>query len=213
VLQRPARLSRLEFSIACSKVIAQLHSDARSKGIAWPEVCWPLVVNEVVPEVSGLSETQKEEFVYRQIQTGHTTDLAPGVAETLRFVQRQGWLMGIASNAQRYTIRELTECLSHQGLALEVFEPDLCFWSCEHGFSKPDPHVFQILSARLEARGIFPAGTTMVGDRLDTDIEPARRHGWRTWQLSSLDQAGNGNWQQLLEQLVAVTAQPASAAR
>ena len=58
-----------------------------------------------------------------------------------------------------------------------MFDPELRFWSFENGFSKPDPHVFRILTARLEARGISPSETLMVGDRFDNDIEPARAHG------------------------------------
>ena len=54
-----------------------------------------------------------------------------------------------------------------------------------HGFSKPDPHVFRLLSARLQARGIAAGDTLMVGDRLDNDIAPARAQGWRTWQLGA----------------------------
>ena len=77
------------------------------------------------------------------------------------------------------------ELLGHIYVApYAVFEPDLCFWSYRHGFSKPDPHVFRILTARLEARGLRPAEILMVGDRLDNDIEPARAHGWLTWRLA-----------------------------
>jgi ribonucleotide monophosphatase NagD (HAD superfamily) len=40
----------------------------------------------------------------------------------------------------------------------------------------------------------------MVGDRLDNDIQPAQRHGWQVWHLTSgapdSDQAGG--WPQLL---------------
>ena len=110
-------------------------------------------------------------------------------------------LLGIASNAQAYTLRELHEALVTHRLGMDLFERDLCFWSFEHGFSKPDPHVFQILTARLAARGISPSDTLMVGNRLDSDIAPAKAHGWQTWQLSASpteDGTIAGHWNQFI---------------
>lgn len=196
------RLSRLEFSVACSRIIARHHTRAQACGIAHPEVYWPSIVGEVIPEMRALRPDAQEEFLFRQIQTGHTTRFEKDAAEMLRQLARDGTLLGIASNAQAYTKRELREGLSAEGLNPHLFDPDLCFWSFEHGFSKPDPHVFQILTARLEAHGVAPAETLMVGDRLDNDIQPAHNHGWRTWQLSSPGQPGNGNWHRLLTALL-----------
>jgi FMN phosphatase YigB (HAD superfamily) len=82
---------------------------------------------------------------------------------------------------------------------MDLFEPDLCFWSFEHGFSKPDPHVFQILTARMAAQGMQPQEVLMVGDRADNDIEPAQAFGWQTWQLHSApteEGAAAGDWKQ-----------------
>jgi FMN phosphatase YigB (HAD superfamily) len=98
----------------------------------------------------------------------------------------------LASNAQAYTLRELDAALDGSGLSRAIFEPDLCFFSFAHGFSKPDPHVFRLLTARLRARGIPPHETLMVGDRLDNDIAPARTQGWQTWQLKSPPEPGAG---------------------
>ena len=61
---------------------------------------------------------------------------------------------------------------------MDLFERDLCVLSFEHGFSKPDPHVFRILTARLLAGGIRPGETLMVGDRLDNDILPEAAQEW-----------------------------------
>lgn len=190
--------SRLEFSIASSQVIARRHEAARRRGISWPEVYWPAVVAEVLPGFSQLSRPEQDEFVFRQIQTGHTTRLTSDTASALRWLKEQPRLLGIASNAQAYTLRELQEALAAHGLGLGAFERDLCFWSFEHGFSKPDPHVFQILTIRLAARGIASGETLMIGDRLDNDIEPARAHGWQTWQSEGVR---NGAWPGLIDRL------------
>ena len=112
--------------------------------------------------------------------------------------------MGIASNAQPYTLRELEESLQKRRLSLAVFARELCFWSFEHGFSKPDPHVFRLLSARLRTRGVRPDETLMVGDRSDNDIEPAQGQGWQTWKLDSAREGANeGGWDRLREFIAA----------
>jgi FMN phosphatase YigB (HAD superfamily) len=192
------QFTRLGFSVASSKVIARYHEAARARGIAWPEVHWPSVVTEVVPELARLPRQDQEEFFFRQIQTGHTTHMTAETAAVLRWLKERQCLLGIASNAQGYTLRELQEGLALHGSALDFFEHVLCFWSFEHGFSKPDPHVFQILTARLAARAIPPHETLMVGDRRDNDIEPAQAHGWQTWQLGP---GADGDWARLCDGL------------
>jgi putative hydrolase of the HAD superfamily len=200
LLHMEPRLSRLNFSAASSKVMARHHQAARARGIPWPEAHWPSVVTEVVPELAQLSRHDQEEFLFRQMQTDHSTRMAAETAAALRWLKERPILLGIASNAQAYTVRELKESLAAHALGMDLFEPDLCFWSFEHGFSKPDPHVFQTLTARLAALGISPRDTLMVGDRLDNDIEPVRAWGWQTWQLTAWpveDGRMAGDWNQL----------------
>ena len=146
---------------------------------------------ELLPELTRLTRPEQEEFVFKQIQTGHTTCMAAETSRMLRWLTERNYLLGIASNAQAYTLRELQEALADHGLSLDLFEPKLCFWSFEHGFSKPDPHVFQILTARLATLDIRPSEILMVGDRFDNDIQPAKVHGWQTWQLGA---AADGDW-------------------
>jgi len=199
LLGTPPPLSRIEFSIRTAQVIARQHAVARSRGIQWPEILWPCIVLEVIPELARLTPPGLEDFLHRQMQIGRTLRLADGAAECLRRLNGSGVLLGLASNSQAYTTRELTAALQGAGLELSMFDRDVCFWSFENGFSKPDPHVFRILTARLEARGIHPGETLMVGDRLDNDVEPARAFGWQTWQLvSSKRQPPSGNWHELL---------------
>lgn len=198
MLGQPPPVSRTEFSVRTAHVIARHHAAAKSRGIPWPEILWPAVVVETIPGLARLPAAKLDDFLYRQMQMGRTLRLADGAAECLRQLNDNGILLGIASNSQAYTLRELTAALQGTGLNLSVFDREVRFWSFENGFSKPDPHVFRILTARLEARGISPAETLMVGDRLDNDIEPARAHGWQTWQLVSTRQNGpSGNWREL----------------
>jgi len=191
-LGTPPPVSRTEFSMRTSQIVARLHADARARGIQWPEIQWPSVVLETIPELARLSASKLEAFLFRQMQIGRSLRLANGAADCLRQLNDSRILLGIASNSQAYTLRELDDALSEAGLNLSMFDRDVHFWSFENGFSKPDPHVFRILTARLEARGISPAETLMVGDRLDNDIEPARAHGWQTWHLKTGSPQGGG---------------------
>jgi|ERR1051325_4355371 FMN phosphatase YigB (HAD superfamily) len=197
------KLSRLEFAVACNHLIAQRHASAHARGISFPEICWPSVVAAVLPEFARLAAGAQEEFLFQHIQTGRTTHLHAGAAEALRWLAGNHCALGIASNAQAYSLRELAEGLGSAGLDLSAFERELCFWSYQHGFSKPDPHVFQILLTRLEARGIGPAETLMVGDRLDNDVEPAQAQGFQRWWLSENPSSTGlaGDWKKLSEWL------------
>lgn len=189
-----SRLSLAEFAAACDAIIAREHTAARSAGIAFPEILWPEIVREVLPEIATMPETQQSDFIFRHTALAHTVRLMPGAGDVLRTLRDRGVVLGIASNAQPYTLRELGEALAPVGMTLEDFAPDLRFWSFTHGFSKPDPHGFRLLGARLRLRGIRLADALMVGDRLDNDISPAAAQGWQTWHLHAAPTGLGGNW-------------------
>ena len=192
-----ARLTLGEFRAATEAAVAREHAAARAVGIAFPEVDWAEVVRTAAPEVAVLDAAGQAEFAFRHSALGHTVRAMAGAAPVLRRLRERGVALGIASNAQPYTWRELDEALAGTGAERGWFEPALCFWSFDHGYSKPDPHVFRGLTARLRARGIAPGETLMVGDRVDNDIAPARAQGWQTWRLGEGDGASGGDWAQL----------------
>jgi len=194
-------LSRTEFSLATSREVARRHAEARARGIRWPEVLWPEVVLAVIPDLARLSQRKREDFFFQLMAVGRTLRLAEGAAECLRWLHREGVVLGIASNSQAYTLKELAAALEDEALNLSIFDSTIRFWSFENGFSKPDPHVFHILMTRLKLQGIQPGETLFVGDRLDNDIEPARVHGFQTWHLSARANAHSGSWRELLMRL------------
>ena len=198
--RRSPELAYADFSEACRKLLARQHERARSLGISFPEVVWPSVMRELVPELSAFTAQAQDEFIFRHSQLTRATSLNPDAAALLPQLGSAGVQLGIASNAQAYTLRELQTSFAAAGLSwTELFDPELCFWSFKHGFSKPNPHVFQILTARLVARGLRPEEILMVGDRLDNDIEPAEAHGWGAWWLNANPGARRGgSWEKLL---------------
>jgi FMN phosphatase YigB (HAD superfamily) len=190
------RLTLAEFATACDAIIAREHAVARAAGVPHPEIFWPDIVAEVLPELSSLPDSDQSEFLFQQQTLFRTVRLMPGAADVLRLLHNAGVPIGIASNAQPYTLHELDRSMAGAGLSLDIFTRALCFWSFEHGFSKPDPHVFRLLTARLRMSGVHAAETLMVGDRSDNDIAPAHAQGWKTWQLTSASRGQNsaGDW-------------------
>lgn len=186
-----------DVSARCREIVAHDHAIAHERGIRFPEVAWPHVMLRALPQLATLTERAREDFIFQHMQLSRMLAPADGAAEFLRACHVRGWVLGIASNAQHYTLRELEEALGSVGLSSSIFDPDMVVWSYQNGFSKPDPHVFQILSARLASRGIRPPEILMIGDRHDNDIEPARAFGWQTAMIGP----GGTSWPELTERL------------
>jgi putative hydrolase of the HAD superfamily len=195
---RDSGLSLEDLSDRCREIISEDHHEARERGILYPEVHWPAVMKRALPGLETLPHDDLDIFLFDHAQLFRTLRMNPGCATVLRECRERGLLLGIASNAQAYTLRELDLALREAGLDASIFQSDLTFWSFEHGFSKPNPHAFQILRARLQAHGVSQSETLMIGDREDNDITPARTAGWRTWLFpDSRNHPGNGDWDSL----------------
>ena len=187
-----------ELATGCAGIVREDHREAHGRGIDHPEVNWPTVMKRALPILDSLTEAKLANFIFHHAQLSRTLNLMPSCAPILRRCVQSGILLGIASNAQAYTLRELQVALRKARLNLGIFQADLTFWSFQHGFSKPDPYVFQTLRARLLNRCIESSETLMVGDREDNDLCPAETVGWRIWQFSqSSENAKRGNWKSL----------------
>jgi len=171
--------SLAEFDAACRAVVARDHAERKRAGARWPEVDWRSVARRAAPGLAGLDEAALDAFLVFHARLQRRTGAMAGAQEFLTDLRHRGILTGIASNAQNYTLAEM----QGSGLWPQEFIPELCFWSFQHGFSKPDPQVFSLLTEKLETRGILPEETLMIGDRLDNDIAPARGAGWQTWHF------------------------------
>jgi len=206
MLADPARLTLDELAAAGEKIITRERDSAIQVGVQHPEIYWPAVAKEALPELARLSEKESDEFLYQHAQLQRSVRLMPGAGEVLGKLAETGVLLGLASNCQPYTLHELDAALATAKLSRAIFMPELCFFSFAAGFSKPNPHAFRYLRAQLQVCGIPPADAMLVGDRLDNDVEPARSHGFQTWQLSAaLPLAGHagGEWCGLARRLAA----------
>ncbi len=178
-------------------LIQEHHAEAKAAGILHPEIYWPEIARGAWAELASLSKDQLDDFLFEHAQLQRTIRLMPGAAKVLIALSRIQMPLGIASNSQPYTLRELSAALQPHSLSMDLFHRDICFYSFEAGFSKPNPHVFRWLTARLKFLGRLPEETLMVGDRYDNDIVPAKAQGWQTWHLTETPDALTklgGNW-------------------
>jgi putative hydrolase of the HAD superfamily len=197
----PRAISLDGFEAAVARLVEAELAAGRARGAIQPEVDWPALAARVLPALDRLDAPARAEFFFRHARLARRTRLMPGAAEFLEEAAAAGAVLGIASNAQASTLLELDRALADAGVSPGRFDPDLCFYSFEHGFAKPDPRVFEWLSQRLVARGIAPSSALMVGDSAANDIGPAAAAGWGTWHLRSYGPAapGHGPWRALLD--------------
>jgi putative hydrolase of the HAD superfamily len=176
--QTPPPLTLAEFDGKCRQIIQVDHASRRLSGERWPEVDWPSVAAQAESALAGLQE-RLPAFLQAHARLQRTTWAMPGALAFLDHLQQRGLPLGIASNAQAYTFGELQDA----GISPGRFPDEYCFWSFQHGFSKPDPRVFLQLITQLALRGIAPSEILMIGDRPDNDIAPARAAGWQAWHF------------------------------
>lgn len=108
-------------------------------------------------------------------------DVVPVVARNRVLLEalRSRFRLGVISNFTG----NLDRCLVELGIR-DVFE--LVTDSAIVGFTKPDPRAFV---RSLEALGVSPEDSWMVGDNFEADIRPAERLGMRTVWLAPADRA------------------------
>ncbi len=193
-------ISLAEFDARCREAIGSSRAIARTRGIQFPEVSWPDITRSVLPALGLLSQDLLDDFLFAHAQLERTVRLMTGAGQALAELRRRGAILGLCSNSQPYTLRELTAALAQAGLSLSIFDPQLCFYSFRAGFSKPDPKAFGLLEHVLAARHVPLAEALFVGDSLDNDIHPAQSQGWRTWHLAAVPEGTlGGDWLRLLE--------------
>ncbi|MFN0129990.1 MAG: HAD family hydrolase [Verrucomicrobiales bacterium] len=191
---RPETPTLDAFHAAVDRHVAMAHVSGRQRGLVQPEVDWPELAIEAFPVLRRLSPHERSAFFFEHARLTRRTSLAAGAADCLRAALARGWVLGIASNAQACTRDELAAALTPHALSLDAFRPEACYHSFLHGRAKPDPHVFQSLTASLAALGVAPGKIVMVGDRLDNDIIPAAAAGWSTWHLRPEPGDAAGPW-------------------
>lgn len=146
------RISRLSFHASPGAVIEKGQHHRR--------------VFEIVRPGVDFTELRRERESAGNAYSMGAQDLYPDVVPCLKWLRDAGVVVGIAGNQPAATEQALR--------SLEV-PADIVASSASWGVEKPDTGFFERIIA--ETNGLDPSQIAYVGDRLDNDIEPARRAG------------------------------------
>jgi FMN phosphatase YigB (HAD superfamily) len=194
--------SMAEFNTRSEQLIARINGSAKSQSVAYSEIYWPSVAKTVLPQLTRFTEEELDDWLYQHAQLQRSTCLASGAGKLLARLSEAKFYLGLCSNCQPYTLRELKNALAGARLSIGIFDPGLCFYSFNAGFGKPDPAAFSRLAQQLNRLGVLSGEILMAGDRIDNDIVPAQAHGWQTWRLGPHNNQSSGGWAELALKLL-----------
>ena len=133
----------------------------------------PLAIARLLPEAEAdfhdhLSESYKRAFQQMRRDNAVSEPLYPGIAELIRQLDADGWLLGVATGKSD---RGLNLCLSHHGIHAHF----VTLQTADRHPSKPHPSM--LLTAMADA-GAIAETTVMIGDT-SYDIDMALAAGTR----------------------------------
>ncbi|AEG47995.1 HAD-superfamily hydrolase, subfamily IA, variant 3 [Sphingobium chlorophenolicum L-1] len=133
----------------------------------------PLAMARLLPEAGAdyhehLSESYKLAFQQLRRENAVSEPLYPGIADLIRELDADGWLLGVATGKSD---RGLRLCLTHHGIHAHF----VTLQTADRHPSKPHPSM--LLTAMAEA-GAVPETTVMIGDT-SFDIDMALTAGTR----------------------------------
>jgi FMN phosphatase YigB (HAD superfamily) len=159
--------------------------------------------DEIMEFVFDASEEAKEIFSKKEQE--HLS-MGPGLEEALQWLKEQGFHLSVVAELKK-TLGPMgtdivTRFLKQKGLLAyfdEVVTPqgriglpegsiDLKY----KGKTKQEGTLYDELAGELEARGIPASEGVMVGDKIQTDIIPAKKRGFKTVQFTGyVDMGGS----------------------
>jgi FMN phosphatase YigB (HAD superfamily) len=169
------------------QAVAAERNARMAKGVRYPEIRVELVWLRLLQQhcrTDLLTIPFAREVALYFEERANPKRLMPEAFDTWSAARSRVLRQGICSNAQFYTLIELTELFRQESggkvASIEVIvDPALTILSCELGVAKPDPVVFQNAITLLAAAGIKPEQCLFVGDSPDRDVAPAREAGFR----------------------------------
>ncbi|MBI9019971.1 MAG: HAD family hydrolase [Verrucomicrobia bacterium] len=159
--------------------IARWHETARDDGIEFPEVEISRVWKKTIEKFHRLELLKPDDDPQRILQLAVEYECRvnpvwpmPGALETIAFLKKRGFRLGIVSNAQFYTPL-IIEALFGKSVEALGFDPALCVWSYKKHHAKPSGELFQCLETDFSK-------TLYVGNDMLNDIWTATEAGCRT---------------------------------
>lgn len=174
-----------ELQEAFFKAISQEHQGAKKTGTAYPEIVVEQIWGKVFAETSaaGMLATPGD-FDPKRFALEFETRVnpvwpMPGLRDVLRSLRRQGYTLGIVSNAQFFTPL-LVEYFLEGSLEENGIPRQNCFYSYQHRVAKPGADLYRRAAETLDTVGIAASDTLYVGNDMLNDILPASEVGMRT---------------------------------
>lgn len=147
-----------------------------------------------------IERLQQKEYEYDYDQYGSLSEFSEKVAyffhsalqgtaayedalKILKYVTKLGLAQGFVADAQPFTLLQLVTALQEQGKLppiRQLFPPDMMVLSFTSGARKPSPSLFETMAERLRINGLQPTEVLHVSARLQDDIIPAKKAGFRT---------------------------------
>ncbi len=156
--------------------IKNQHARARARGIEHPEVTIESIWQHLLP----IKDPERiRSFAIEFEMITNPVWPMPGMEALLAHCHHKGVRMGIVSNAQFYTPMLFPLFLGQEPADLG-FQPELIFYSFNHGCAKPSPRLFEMARRRLELMGIASSAAAYMGNDMRNDIVPAHTAGFQT---------------------------------
>lgn len=176
-------------------LIVMKHDQSISEGKSFPEVkieeIWNIILSILIRNGYDLdsnmigSRTDFSRIIayyynFHSLKRG----FFEGVVPALKSLKAQNIKLGILSNAQFYTPIDLSLFIRDQDEELvdfmELFEPELIFFSYENGVAKPNKMLYEKLFDALYEINTLPSETVFIGNDLAVDIQAAQEIGMKT---------------------------------
>ena len=156
--------------------IVATHERMKKKGVDYPEV----EIDRVWQSVLGTDDRElARQFALEFEMTVNPVYPMPDAAAVLIAIRKKNIPAGIISNAQFYT-GHLFKLFFGDLPQNSWADPELIFYSFEHGHAKPSPYLFEQAAGVLAKKGIAVHDTLYVGNDMAKDIAPAAAAGFRT---------------------------------
>lgn len=177
-------------------LISLNHEKSREKGVSFPEVkieeIWKIIImmlsrhgyNIEELELGTIDDVAKcMAFYYNFHALGR--GFFEGVVDAIKKLNESNIKVGIVSNGQFYTPIDLTLFCRDQSNDeiddyLDIFEPQLTFFSYEYNSARPGRRLFEKLFDSLQEQNILPEQTVYVGNDLSLDVQEPQDIGLKT---------------------------------
>jgi len=167
--------------------IRTFQESRRAEGIEFPEVeirdVWRCVVEHLIESgalAAGAFGAERIERLATEYEVrANAVWPMPGMRETLAALRGAGYVLGIVSNAQFYTLHML-EAFGGAPIERLGFAPAACVWSFREREGKPSTALYKKLLDQLAPDGIRAESCLFIGNDMRNDIAPAAAVGMRT---------------------------------